>query len=70
MSKPVKTGFPDDVRAGGDWTIRFAALDPTTGANVAGVVVSLVNVGGDDGGTGPIEGTQFGPFMLVPGPGA
>ena len=68
MSKPVKTGFPDDVRAGGDWTIRFAALDPTTGADVAGVVVSLVNIGGDDFGTGPADGPHFAPFQLVSGP--
>lgn len=70
MSLPVKTGFPDDMRLGDGWTIRFAAVDPTTGANVAGVVISLVNVGGDDGGTGPADDVELGPFMLVPGPGA
>ena len=70
MSLPVKTGFPDDVRAGGDWTIRFAALDPTTGANVAGVVVSLVNVGGEASGDDGTLNLNLGPFMLVPGPGA
>ena len=68
MSLPVKTGFPDDVRAGGAWTIEFAAVDPTTGADVAGVVISQVNIGGElEGGAGA-ENLDFGPFMLVPGP--
>jgi len=70
VSLPVKTGFPDDVRAGGSWRIRFAALDPTTGADVAGVVVSLVNIGGEvTAGTVGAEGEAV-PYLLVPGPGA
>lgn len=70
MSLPVKTGFPDDIRAGGAWTIEFAAVDPTTGADVAGVVVSLVNIGGEVEAGSVADNLAFGPFMLVPGPGA
>ena len=70
MSLPVKTGFPDDVRAGDGWTIEFAAVDPTTGADVAGVVISQVNIGGAQTGGPALTDAQFVPFMLVPGPGA
>lgn len=70
MSLPVKTGFPDDIRAGGAWTIEFAAVDPTSGADVAGVVISLVNIGGEVEAGSLAAADQFGPFMLVPGPGA
>lgn len=70
MSLPVKTGLPDNMSIGPGYTIRFTAVDPTTGAVVAGVTVSDASifctassgVGGTD--------LSSGPFMFVPGPGA
>ncbi len=47
--------------------IRFEAIDPTTGAAVAGVKVSAISI------AGPAAAAQLqelvpGAFMLVPGP--
>jgi hypothetical protein len=53
------------------YIITWAAIDPTTGNDVAGVVVSDVSMFGTLLPTGAGGGgTDFGPFMLVPGPGA
>lgn len=66
MGQKLTAGMPDDLTISGDYQIVFAAVDPTTGADVSGVVISNVNVTADDvlGGTG---GQNLGPFMLVPG---
>jgi hypothetical protein len=70
VSLPVKTGLPENLIVGDGFTIRFTAVDPTTGALVAGVKVSAVNVGCEIVDAGVGGGLQLGPFMLVPGPGA
>lgn len=49
------------------------AISPTTGLPVTGVKVSAIGVtatdlSGESGGGGDVA--NFGPFMLVPGPGA
>ena len=69
MPAPLDAGMPPDTVIGDGYTVRFTALDPTTGAVVSGVVVSEANVTGEDlsGGGGA---SDLGPFMLVPGPGA
>ena len=55
----------------GAWTLEWDAVDPTTGASVAGVKVSSANVvGSDQSVTTPPKDEQSGPFMLVPGPDA
>lgn len=66
MAVPLIAQMPDDVEAGGDWIMRWRAIDPTTGADVTGVVVSNVNVDGD------VQGGELllGPWALVPGPNA
>ena len=62
--------MPPDLDLPDGYVVTWAALDPTTGADVPGVVVSGVSLFGtllDDGSGG---GSPLGPFMLVPGPGA
>jgi hypothetical protein len=44
MAQKLAAGLPPDYQLGANFTIRLAALDPTTGAAVAGVVVSNVAI--------------------------
>ena len=54
-----------DVDTG--YTIRFTAVDPTTGNVVAGVKISKASIYATLISVGE---PPVGPFMLVPGPGA
>ena len=47
MALPVKTGFPLGFVAPGNYILRWRAVDPTTGNDVAGVVVSQIAIQGD-----------------------
>jgi hypothetical protein len=51
VAKKIKTALPPNVDLGGGWTIEWDAVDPTTGASVAGVKVSKTSllVGGEGG---------------------
>jgi hypothetical protein len=53
-------------------TIKFEAINPTTGAAITGVTVSAVAIVGVQAGAFAAGGgdVQVGPFMFVPGPGA
>jgi hypothetical protein len=63
--------MPEDLDLPDGYLLTWAAIDPTTGADVAGVVVSNVSIFGTDLRTGTGGGDELvGPFMLVPGPGA
>ena len=68
MTGPQVGGFTESELEPG-MQIVFEAINPTTGAAVAGVTVSAIGIlasgEGSNVGTG-----DFGPFMLVPGPGA
>ena len=70
MATPVKVGMPQDLDLPDGYIVEWDAIDPATGADVAGVVINNVSMFGTqlDAGTGTT--TDFGPFMLVPGPGA
>lgn len=46
MAAPLKVPLPPDLTLTGDYVLRFDALDPTTGAAVAGVRVSAVSLFG------------------------
>lgn len=70
MSLPVKTGLPDNMSIGPGYTIRFTAVDPTTGAVVAGVTISDASIFCTAQGSAGAGALDSGPFMLVPGPGA
>jgi hypothetical protein len=51
----------------GDMRVQFEAIDPSTGAAVTGVKVSLAVIYATDK-QGVVDGGNTGPFMLVPGP--
>lgn len=72
MAKPYNGPLPENLLIGDGYTVEFAAIDPVTGAAVAGVKVSNVNITADDQGSTDSGGggAVVGPFMLVPGPGA
>ena len=55
MSQKLQAGMPDQIVVGDGFIIRFRAVDPTTGADVSGVVVSNVNIDGDDAGSGNVK---------------
>lgn len=70
MAAPMKTSMPQNVVIGATYTLQIAALDPNTGNAVAGVKFSNMAIEIADPGTVTAEELNFGPFMLVPGPGA
>jgi hypothetical protein len=69
MAQPLSLAMPPDLVFADGYKIRVVALDPTTGAAVAPVTLQNVTFQIEvlSGDTGDL---QFGPFMLVPGPGA
>lgn len=48
MAQKIEGGMPAGERVGDGWQIVWAAVDPTTGADVSGVVVSNANVVADE----------------------
>ena len=67
MAAPLNVGLPPDLDLGGGYSVEFTALDPSTGADVAAVKVSLAtltvdNVSGDSGQVV----LPVGPFQLIP----
>ena len=68
MPEALKASMPQLMDLADGYVVQWAAIDPTTGADVTGVIVQNVSIfgtllGGDAAG-------PLGPFMLVPGPGA
>lgn len=43
MGAPMNTGMPENLDLDQDYTLRFIALDPTTGAEVSTVVITSAN---------------------------
>lgn len=70
MAAPMTTGIPEALDLASGYVVRFAALDPTTGAAVANVTVSNASLYVTAVGGGGTETLNVGPFMLVPGPAA
>ena len=70
MSRALVAQFPPDLDLPDGYVIKWRAIDPTTGADVAGVKVLNVSIFGTRLGTGSTAITDLGPLMLVPGPGA
>jgi hypothetical protein len=71
MAQKLKTTMAPDLDLRGGYTVEWDAVSPTTGASVAGVVVSNTSLLVSDLGTAggqPVE--ALGPYFLVPGPGA
>lgn len=70
MAEPLIVALPAGLDLDDTYQIRVAALDPATGNTVAGVNVADVTLIVDNVGGGDLASGTFGPFMLVPGPGA
>lgn len=68
MAQKINVNLPEDVVIGDGWIVEWDAVDPTTGASVAGVVISQANVTAADQSAPALETPQAGPFMLLPGP--
>ena len=70
MSQPLLVPFPPDLVLTDGWVVTIAAVNPTTGADVAGVRITeaLIQVEVLEGPGG--GALSSGPFMFVPGPGA
>lgn len=68
MAQKLTAGLPQDLDLAEAYTIRFAAIDPTTGAAVAGVTVTNAQIVADNIGATPPDELEVGPWLLVPGP--
>jgi hypothetical protein len=44
MAQKMKTSLPARLNLGGSWIVEWDAVDPTTGASVAGVVISATSL--------------------------
>lgn len=73
MAVPLTASMPQFTQLGYNTAVVLEALDPTTGAPVAGVTVSGVELWADvtlgQADTGTFSYSP-GPFMLAAGPGA
>ena len=70
MAKPQQSPFPQELIIGPNWQIVFDAIDPVTGASVAGVNLTDANVTATNEATGEQVTVPVGPYMLVGGPNA
>jgi hypothetical protein len=71
VSQALTASMPGDLDLPDGYVVTWAAIDPTTGADVSGVVVSGVSLFGTMlGGGGGNGSVVVGPYMLVPGPSA
>lgn len=71
MPAPLTAAMPPDLDLPDGYIVTWAAVDSTTGADVAGVKVTGVSLFGTTLGSGSDgAGGLIGPFMLVPGPAA
>ena len=66
MAVAIRVPMPDDVIIGNGYSLFVSAQD-TSGAEVSGVKINNMAIECDALGSGTLD---FGPFMLVPGPGA
>lgn len=69
MAIPLDAPLPSNLDLGPGFTLRVTALSTTDGSVVTGVTVANFGVLVGDTGADP-GGLAYGPFMLVPGPGA
>lgn len=67
MSAPVTAALPPKLVLAAGSVIRVTALDPTTGATVAGVTLTNVSLYVRNTTTGALSQLAFGDWQLVPG---
>lgn len=72
MAAPLTASLPEGLLLDHGYTITLAAVDPTTGAPVAGVQITEGAVTGTQSvAPGARQDTEkIGPYMLVGGPNA
>ncbi len=70
MAQPLTAPFPPGLVLSDGWIVRIAAVNPTTGAAVAGVDITEALITVDNLSADASLDLSSGPFMLVPGPGA
>lgn len=66
MSAKLVAGMPRDLVLPAGYVVRFAALDPTTGANVAGVTITQAAIQVTSL-TDKTDTLAAGDWLLVPG---
>ena len=69
MPEPLIAGLPPNLDLPDGYEVRFNALDPTTGAQVTGVVVTAATLYVQTLAGGATVDLNSGPFKLVSGPG-
>lgn len=67
-AEPLVAALPPDLTLYAGCVVRLVAIDPTTGATVAGVNVGNVSLFVRNVGGGALDELDFGPFRLVVGP--
>jgi len=66
VAQPLTVALPPNLDLWPGCIIRVTAVDPTTGAGVAGVNVAKISIEGVSDNPSALD---YGPFMLVTGPG-
>lgn len=67
MAAPVNVSIPPGLELTGSYTVRFTALDASTGDDVTDVVISGATVQYTDS-SAPTVTVQTAPYSLIPGP--
>jgi hypothetical protein len=70
MAQKLTASVPPGLDLVFNYTLEWAALDPDTGDDVAGVVISQATLLVNDFGAGGGAALAVGPFILVPGKGS
>lgn len=70
MAVPLDAPMPANLDLGPGFTLRVTALSTTDGSVVSGVSVSNFSVLLEDIAGVVVSDLAYGPFLLVPGPGA
>ena len=68
MAQPLTVSFPPDLLITDGWLVTIAAVDPTTGADVAGVTITealmqVENIAGTDLSSGAFK--MLNPVLLT-----
>ena len=66
MGLPLKTGFPPDITISSKYIVRFRAIDPTTGADIGGVLVSNPSIFATTGDSIALSPADFDPVVITP----
>lgn len=67
MAQKLNVPMPQDLDLPENWKLQVVGLSTTDGSQIANVTIDTILITGDSPNP---EGLAYGPFMLVPGPGA